>query len=105
MYPHERSLVKRMAGRPFAIIGVNSDRDLDKLHKVLEKEEINWRSFWCGEAGTQGAIPSLWNVSGWPTVYFIDHKGVIREKSVGSPDDLDGIVDRLVAEAEGKATL
>ena len=105
MYPHERSLVKKMAGRPFAIIGVNSDRDLDKLHGVLEKEEITWRSFCCGEEGTGGAIPSLWNVSGWPTVYFIDHKGVIREKSVGSPDDLDGTVERLVSEAEGKTSL
>jgi hypothetical protein len=27
MYPHERSLVKRLADEPFAIIGVNSDKD------------------------------------------------------------------------------
>ena len=26
MYPHERSLVERLANRPFAIIGINSDR-------------------------------------------------------------------------------
>ena len=105
MYPHERSLVKRMAGRPFALIGVNSDRDLKKLHKTLEEEQINWRSFWCGEEGKRGPIPSLWNVTGWPTIYFIDHKGVIRKKSVGSPDDLDAIVDALVDDAEGKTRL
>ena len=34
MYPHERSLVKRMANRPFALIGVNSDRDREKLKEV-----------------------------------------------------------------------
>ena len=102
MYPHERSLVKRMAGRPFALIGVNSDRDLGKLRERLKEEEINWRSFWCGKDGTGGPIPSLWNVTGWPTIYFIDHEGVIREKSVGSPENLDEIIDDLVEKAEGK---
>ena len=27
MFPYERSLVKRMENRPFALIGVNSDKD------------------------------------------------------------------------------
>ena len=25
MYPHERSLVKKMEGKPFVLLGVNSD--------------------------------------------------------------------------------
>jgi hypothetical protein len=104
MYPHERSLVKKMADKPFALIGVNSDRDLKALKKTLEEEEITWRSFWCGEKGTQGPIPSDWNVQGWPTLFLIDHKGVIRHKYLGSPGDeaLDAAIDKLVAEAEGK---
>ena len=28
MFPYERSLVKRLEGEPFALIGVNGDRDL-----------------------------------------------------------------------------
>jgi hypothetical protein len=24
--------------------------------------------------GTQGPIPTQWNVRGWPTLYVIDHK-------------------------------
>ena len=40
MYPHERSLVKRMENRPFALIGVNSDKDKAVLKKALEKEQI-----------------------------------------------------------------
>ena len=35
MYPHERSLVKRLANKPFALIGVNSDRDKKKLKEVV----------------------------------------------------------------------
>jgi hypothetical protein len=104
MFPHERSLVKQMAEdkKPFALIGVNSDKDKEYIKKQNEKEEITWRSFWCGEDGTSGEIPSAWRVQGWPTLYLIDHKGVIRHKFVGNPGDkkLDELIEELVKEAE-----
>jgi hypothetical protein len=102
MFPHERSLVKRMEGRPFALIGVNSDVDKDEIKIKNQKQQITWRSFWCGEKGTGGDIPTKWNVNAWPTVYYIDHKGVIREKEL--PDDKeDKFLDKLVEEAEKDA--
>ena len=99
MYPHERSLVKRLADRPFALIGVNSDKDLEKLAPRLKKEQINWRSFWNGPQGTGGPISKAWNVSGWPTIYVLDANGIIRAKGVrGKP--MDVAVDKLLAEME-----
>jgi hypothetical protein len=105
MYPHERSLVKRLDGKPFALVGVNSDADLKALKPILEKEQITWRSFWNGEKGTRGPISEEWNIRGWPTLYLIDHKGVIRHKYAGSPGDkaLDAAIDKLVREAEMSA--
>ena len=97
MYPHERSLVKRLANKPFALIGVNSDRDLDKLRPRLEEEQISWRSFWNGPKGTQGPISEAWNVSGWPTIYVLDADGVIRFKNVRG-EAMDKAVDELLAE-------
>lgn len=97
MYPHERSLVKRLQGRPFAIIGVNSDRDREALKKVIEDENITWRSFWDG-GNTSGPIATKWNVFGWPTIYVIDHNGVIRGKG-GNGTALDRLIDDLVAKA------
>jgi hypothetical protein len=99
MYPHERSLVKRLADKPFALIGVNSDRDLTALKKRLEEEKITWRSFWNGPEGTGGRISARWNVSGWPTIYVLDHKGVIRYKNVRGKK-MDEAVDKLLAEME-----
>jgi len=96
MYPHERSLVKRLEGKPFAIIGVNSDDDLDKLKKVLEKEQITWRSFYDGSGGP---IAEAWDISSWPSVFVIDHKGVIRFEGVRGKD-LDQAVDQLLKEAD-----
>jgi hypothetical protein len=83
MYPSERSLVKKLANEPFALIGVNSDTDRDKIKKVIEKENITWRSFWNG-GSTRGPISSAWKISGWPTIYVIDAEGVIRYMTVGS---------------------
>lgn len=103
MLPHERSLVKRMEGRPFALIGVNSDRDLVELKKRNQQQKIIWRSFWCGTLGTGGEIPTKWNVSRWPTVYIIDHKGVIRQKNQLSEKEMDKFLDKLVEEAERDA--
>jgi hypothetical protein len=102
MYPHERSLVKKLADKPFALVGVNSDDDLDELKKVLEEEKITWRSFWNGKQGTGGPISKDWNVHGWPTLFIIDHKGVIRHKYVGSPgnEKLDAAIEKLVETAE-----
>ena len=99
MFPHERSLVKRMEGKPFALIGVNSDRDKSFVKKENEKQQITWRSFWCGEEGTSGPIPSQWNVRGWPTLYYIDHKGVIRAKNLRNEKEIDEFLDKLVEEA------
>jgi len=105
MYPHERSLVKRLEGKPFALVGVNSDKDVEALKPILEKEQITWRSFWNGPKGTAGPISAEWNVRGWPTLYLIDHNGVIRHRYPGSPGEkaLDAAIERLVREAEKAA--
>ena len=98
MYPHERSLVKRLADKPFALIGVNSDRDREKIQETMKKESITWRSFWNG-GSTSGPISSEWNVTGWPTIYIIDAKGVIRYKNTRG-EAADKAIDTLLAELE-----
>src|SRR5262245_40391231 len=98
MYPHERSLVQRLQNEPFALIGINSDTSRDQLKAVIERENMTWRSFFDG-GGTEGPIATTWNVSGWPTIYVIDQKGVIRFKNVREKQ-LDEAVDALLAEAK-----
>src|SRR5438270_10938711 len=102
MYPHERSLVKKLADKPFVIIGVNSDSDRDKLKETLKEENITWRSFWNGKEGTSGPISTEWNVHSWPTIYVIDADGVIRHKNLRG-DPLEKAIDALVKKAEGQS--
>ena len=97
MYPHERSLVKRLANKPFALIGVNSDKDKKKLKVRMKKENITWRSFWNGPQGTGGPISKAWGVRGWPTIYVIDAEGIIRYKNARGPA-MDKAVNTLLRE-------
>ncbi len=96
MYPHERSLVKRLHGKPFALLGINSDKNLAELKSVLKKEAITWRSWWNGD-GPRGGIAAAWGVHAWPTIYVLDHHGVVRFKDVREKQ-LDEAVDRLLRE-------
>jgi len=101
MYPHERSLVDQMRGKPFAIVGVNSDKDREALKKTVVEEKITWRSFWNG-GSTSGPISTRWNVTGWPTIYVLDGEGRIRFKNVRG-EALDKAIAELLAELEAKS--
>jgi hypothetical protein len=101
MIPHERSLVNKLSGKPFVLIGVNSDRDPEQLKKELKENQVTWRSFQ-NQRKEQKPIAEEWNVQGWPTLYLIDHKGVIKKKWLGGPGNevLDKEVEKLVEIAE-----
>lgn len=95
MYPHERSLVKQLADKPFALVGVNSDRDLDTLKKVVKEKNLTWRSFQ-NQKGKDGVISEMWAIQGWPTIFILDEKGVIRWKGHGG--DIDSVITELLGE-------
>ena len=96
MYPHERSLVTEYENKPFAIVGINSDPNLEFLRDVMKEKDLSWSSFFDG-GGTGGPIATKWGVRGWPTVYIIDHKGIIRHKG---RNELDKLIAQLVTEAQ-----
>jgi hypothetical protein len=97
MLPHERSLVKRLQSQPFALLGINSDGDAKTVKEILKKHEITWRQAIDGT--TSGPLATKWNVHGWPTIYVLDAKGVIRYRDVRE-EEMDKAVDTLLAEMQ-----
>jgi hypothetical protein len=102
MFPHERSLVERLKNEPFAIVGINTDQSKDLYREEAKKNGITWRS--AIDGSTSGPICSKWGIEGFPTLYLIDAKGVIRQYWLGNPGDeiVAKEIDKLVAEAKGK---
>ncbi len=101
MYPHERSLAKRLADKPFALIGINSDRDRASLQRTISDEGITWRSWWDG-GGTSGPIATRWQINNWPSLFVLDADGVIRHIDAGGAAvdiaAIEAVVDSLLKE-------
>lgn len=97
MIPHERAIAMRLQDKPFTIVGVNGDTAEAAIQKAVTTYEITWRSFRNGRPG-KIAIFEEWKNIGWPTLYLIDQKGVIREKWLDAPplDKLDRAIDQLL---------
>ena len=64
----------------------------------MKKEKITWRSFFDG-GKVGGPIATRWNIQGWPTVYLLDGKGVIRDRDLRGRD-VDAAVDHLLKEMD-----
>jgi len=93
MYPHERSLVKQLADQPFALIGVNSDSNLEKIREIVKEKKLTWRSF--QNKGGDEPISDKWKIQGWPTVFILDAEGKIRFKGHGAADK---VIEECLAE-------
>jgi len=71
----------------------------------VEKENLTWRSFSNPRTSEGwGAIAKKWNLAGTPTIYLIDHKGVVRYKWLGGAREtvIDHAVEKLVREASAR---
>ena len=95
MIPHERSLVDKWKDRPFALIGVNSDRTNTEKGMALYKEKqkemgVTWRSF--RNEANEPTISDDWRVRGWPTLYYIDHEGVIKHKNIRGESQMEEVL-------------
>ena len=89
-------MVDELAKEPFALIGMNVDEmDGPTLQKELDAKGVNWRN--ANLKSGENPICDKFAISGFPTIFVIDKKGVIRGKDVfGS--ELHGLVKQLLAE-------
>jgi hypothetical protein len=99
MHEHGRSLVKKLEGKPFVMVGVNSDSNRDKVKQFLATEKTGWRSFWDG-GSVDGPIQNQWNIQAYPTMYLIDYNGIIVGQTFPMGEG-NALIERKVKEAQG----
>jgi RNA polymerase sigma factor (sigma-70 family) len=87
-----QKLNEEMAGKPFALIGVNCDDASSRKEEYVKK--VTWTSF---KDGRDGPIAKLWNVNSWTDTWVLDRNGVIRYRNVRGSDIRDA-VNKLLAE-------
>ena len=102
LVPHLRELVGLREGKSLALLGISADEDRDKLKGFAARERINWRSWWDDGKSVWwkgGPIFARWDISRTPTIYVLDHHGVIRYKDIAGKQ-LDAAVDTLLKEVD-----
>jgi len=83
---------EELAGKPFALIGVNCDNKYSVRDESVKK--VTWPSF---KDGQNGPIAKLWNVNSWTDTWVLDRNGVIRYRDLRVWDVVDA-VNKLLAE-------
>jgi hypothetical protein len=86
--------VTKLKDKPFALIGVNIvAHKPGELKAVVEKENLNWRSF-----DDDGTIARKWNSPPTPAFYVLDAQGTIRHKWIGHPGEevIDAALEKLL---------
>ena len=96
MIPHERELVKKLKDKPFVFISVSFDDEKETLTKFIDKTPMPWTHWYNGRTGM---INKTLNIRYFPTIFVLDHKGVIRFKGVRGKV-MDVAVETLLAELE-----
>jgi peroxiredoxin len=99
-YPYQRLLLEVMADDPVVILGVNSDDDREFAKAAKKEERLDYQMWWAGwdaegEDPRRSRIPAEWNVVGWPTIYILDDKGVIRYKDARHEKTITAVKELL----------
>ncbi len=92
-----------MQDKPFVFLGVNSDSK-ERLRNAVRANGLNWRSWWDG-GSPGGPIAQLYQVRGWPTLFVLDHRGMIRYRDLHGQELLEAVQTLVAAAqtAEGEA--
>jgi hypothetical protein len=97
MLPHERSLVEHMEGRPFALLGINCDEEMQTVEQAGFRDHMPWRNWWNG-SGSESCT-ARYGVRSFPTTYVLDANGVVRYRNLRGAE-LEQAAETLVRELE-----
>ncbi len=94
MIPHEREMMQRLAGEPFALLSVSCDEEKQALTDFLAENPMPWNHWW---VGTESEFGRLLNITSYPTIFVLDAKGIVRFKNLRG-EKLEEAVRSLLAE-------
>ena len=94
MIPHERKLMQKYADQPVQLISISGDDDTESVREFLVENPMPWTHWWNGPSG---GVVEDWNIQGFPTIFVLDAKGIIRYRNVRDAE-LEKAIDTLLQE-------
>jgi len=95
MIPHQREMVKKLASKPFELISISTEKDVETIKKFQEKEPMPWTNW---HNGAKDGVLTDWGISKFPTILIIDKNGIIKHRLHGMQkgEDIDRFVNALL---------
>jgi thiol-disulfide isomerase/thioredoxin len=93
--PNLKATYEKLHPKGFEIVGISFDREIGKLKQIVEREKMDWPQYFEAN-GDSNKYGEEFGISGIPTMWLVDKKGVLRE--LNARDDLAGKVEKLLAE-------
>jgi len=93
LHPYERLMLELYRNWPFALLGVETGSSRDAVRDANARERLTYRAWWDEPEEIEGAGPigTAWHVDGFPAVYVLDAKGVIRFVDLHDEDLLKAV--------------
>jgi peroxiredoxin len=88
--PQVNQLAQDFKDRGVQVLGMNIDRDTADARFVIEKLKLSYPSLRAGD------VPKKYGVTGYPTVFVIDRKGIIRDIDIGYSPDVGAKLTRSI---------
>jgi len=93
--PNVKAAYEKLNPKGFEIVGISFDRELGKLKQVVDREKMTWPQYFEGN-GDSNKYGEEFGISGIPTMWLVDKKGVLRE--LNARENLPAKVEKLLAE-------
>ena len=96
--PHVKELYKTYHAKGLEIVGVDCDSDDDTVNAFTKDKEMTWTQLREESQSEEPWHPlaKQWGVSGIPTMFLLDKKGILRD--VDARDGTDAKIAKLLAE-------
>ncbi len=98
--PNVKRMAKRFANEPFELISVSWDNNPTAWKEFIEKNEMTWNQY----RDSDHALSRAFGINAIPHYFTIDSDGVLRAEVLGSGNDVEGKLKKLIAKAKADAT-
>ena len=86
-----------MRGRPFELISVSADDEIETVVDFLEDTPMPWVQWF---VGSEHESKETYGVLAMPTYVLIDADGIIRQKTGSLGEEVKSLARELVAQVE-----
>jgi thiol-disulfide isomerase/thioredoxin len=93
--PNVKKIAKDFANEPFELISVSWDNDDGKWRDFINKNEMTWNQY----RDASHKLSTAFGINEIPHYFTIDSDGVLRAEIMGSGNDVEGKLKKLVAKA------